>query len=98
MQNCVDLLDYTRSQAEARLIDEHEFRPGHERPPYDQHLLLPTRQFSPCLTNALLEARKIVQNELEIAFHKLAIAMHECPDPKVFLHAQAGKDVAAFGH
>ena len=63
-----------------------------------QHLLLAAREQPGALVEALLEARKIAVDALEIARHGVAVAAQERTHGEIFGDGQEREDFAAFGH
>ena len=93
-----DLLHDQRRQAERRLVEQHQARPQHQRAADRQHLLLAARQRAGLLLQALLEAREIVEDRVELVLDALLVLARVGGDAQVLVDAEGREGAAALRH
>src|SRR3990172_6947595 len=90
-----NLVDQGGGQPQRGLVQHEQARTGHERAGDGQLLLLAAREGGPRLLQALLEYREEVVDLIEVAPVLGSFAAGESTQAQVFLHGQAGENVAA---
>src|SRR5215467_984228 len=91
------LLDQQRREAERWLVEDEQFRLGHQPAADRQHLLLAARERAGALRPPLGEPRKDRKYPLAVALPPYA-APPVAAEIEIFLDRQVGKDTAPLGH
>ena len=92
------MFDQHGREAHRRLVEQQEFRFGHQRATEREHLLLATGQRSGRLTQPLLQAGKHVEDELLDVRPRRRTAGSDGAELKMLGDREVRKDLPAFGH
>ncbi|MCY1295639.1 hypothetical protein D9M70_449870 [compost metagenome] len=94
-----DFLDDLWRQAHRRLVEQHQARPGHQRPADRHHLLLAAGGVAGQAATSLLEAGKPGVDTLQLGFQRGPRHLaREGPGQQVFLHRQVREAVPPLEH
>ena len=95
LQRLGDELDQLGRQPHRGLVEQHQHRPGHQRPADGEHLLLPARQRSGQPGAHLREHREQLVDLVERLPGLSVPAARVSAEHQVLLHGQPGEDMAA---
>src|SRR5438046_1061615 len=96
-----DLEDFARqlgAQSEARLVEQHQLRRGHQRTRDREHLLLAARQQPGVLRGAFPEDREVAEHGFDVACDTVAVVPRVGAHHQVVAHRQQREHFAAYGH
>ena len=97
-QDAEQLLDDQRREAERRLVEQHQARAQHHGAADREHLLLAARERAGLLAVALLQAREIAVDALDVGGDLAAVAARHGADLQVLLDGLARERAAALRH
>ena len=93
-----NLIHQNRGQAHGRLVQQENFRTGHQAARDGQHLLFAAAQSARDLRHAFLQTREQGADELEVLSDALFVLALESAHLQIFAYRQLGENAAALGH